>query len=293
MRNMAAFEYTAQHCAPNMINIVTDSTSDIPPDIARELNITAIPVHVIFGDESFDDGVTITREEFYRRLRTTKVLPTTSTPSAGEFAKVYQRVGGEIVSIHVAAKWSSLLSVAQLGAELATDARVTFFDSGKLAMGLGWQVILAARAAREGKSAADIVQLLQPAKQRGPRLAALDTLEFLRRSGRVNALLARFGQLLSIKPIIDVGDGEVTMIDRVRTRHAAIDRVREMTYNLGPLQSLAVLHTANYETARTLADEFATSIPNLREPIIVCEATTAVGTHVGPNGLGIAAIVAE
>jgi DegV family protein with EDD domain len=276
-----------------MINIVTDSTSDIPPDIARELNITVIPAHVIFGEESFDDGVTITREEFYRRLKTTKVLPTTSTPSAGEFAEIYQRVGGEIISIHVAAKWSSLLSVAHLGAELATDARVTFFDSGKLAMGLGWQVILAARAAQTGRSAGEITQLLQAAKPRVRLFAALDTLDYLRRSGRINTFLARFGQLLSIKPIIDVGDGEVSMVDRVRTRHAAIDRIRQMTYDLGPLQSLAVLHTANYETARALADEFAESMPQVREPIIVCEATTAVGTHVGPNAVGIAAIVAE
>jgi DegV family protein with EDD domain len=276
-----------------MIHIVTDSTSDLPPDIVRELNITVIPVHVIFGEESFDDGVTITRAEFYRRLKTTKVLPTTSTPSIGEFAEVYQRVGGEIVSIHVAAKWSSLLEVARLGAELATGAQVTLFDSGKLAMGLGWQVILAARAAQHGHSATEIGQLLQTAKHRVRLFAALDTLEFLRRSGRVNSFLARFGQLLSIKPIIDVGDGEVSMVDRVRTRRAAIDRLREITYQLGPLESLAVLHTSNYATARTLADEFAATIPNLREPIIVCEATTAVGTHVGPNGLGIAAVVAE
>ncbi len=276
-----------------MVSIVTDSTSDIPPDIARELNITVIPVHVVFGEESFDDGVTITREEFYRRLKTTKVLPTTSTPSAGEFAEMYRRVGGEIISIHVAAKWSSLLSVAQLGASLAPEVRVTFFDSGKLAMGLGWQVILAARAVQQDRTPVEILQVLQDAKHRVHLFAALDTLEFLRRSGRVNALVARFGQLLSIKPIIEVGDGEAWMIDRVRTRQAAIDRVKEMTYELGPLQSLAVLHTSNPETARALADEFSMTVPNLREPIIVCEATTAVGTHVGPNGLGIAAIVAE
>jgi DegV family protein with EDD domain len=182
--------------------------------------------------------------------------------------------------------------VAQLGAGLAPEAHITLFDSGKLAMGLGWQVILAARAAQQGKSVAEILQVLQDAKHRVRLFAALDTLEFLRRSGRVNALLARFGQLLNIKPIIDVGDGEAYMIDRVRSRHAAIERVREMTY-AGPLQSLAVLHTSNYETARALADEFVMSIPNLREPLVVCEATTAVGTHVGPNGLGIAAVVAE
>src|SRR5512137_3113547 len=102
-----------------MVKIVTDSTSDIPPDIAHDLDITVVPAHVIFGMESFDDGVTITREEFYRRLKTSRVLPTTSTPSAGEFAETYQHLGGEIVSIHVSAKWSSLIGVAQLGAELA------------------------------------------------------------------------------------------------------------------------------------------------------------------------------
>jgi DegV family protein with EDD domain len=276
-----------------MVNIVTDSTSDIPPDIARELNITVIPVHVIFGEESFDDGVTITREEFYRRLKTSKALPTTSTPSAGEFAETYRRIGGEIVSIHVAANWSSLLSVAQVGASLAPEAQIAFFDSGKLAMGLGWQVILAARAAQQDKPVAEILQALQDAKHRVRLFAALDTLEFLRRSGRVNALVARFGQLLSIKPIIAVGDGEAVMVDRVRTRQAAIVRLKEMTYAMGPLQSLAVLHTSNYGTACTLADEFALTVSNLREPIIVCEATTAVGTHVGPNGLGIAAVAAE
>ncbi len=276
-----------------MVSIITDSSSDIPPGIARDLNITVVPIHVIFGAESFDDGVTITREEFYRRLKTTKVLPTTSTPSAGEFAETYQRVGGEIVFVHLSANWSSLPSVAQVGASLAPDVQVAFFDSGKLAMGLGWQVILAARAAQQGKSVAQILQVLQNVKRRVHLFAALDTLEFLRRSGRVNAFLARFGQILSIKPIIDVGDGEVTMIDRVRTRHAAIDRIKEMTYRLGPLQSLAVLHTADEETARALADDFAMTVPNLREPLIVCEATTAVGTHVGPKGLGIAAVVAE
>jgi DegV family protein with EDD domain len=276
-----------------MIHIVTDSTSDIPVDIARALRITVIPVHVIFGEESFDDGVTILREEFYRRLKTSSVLPTTSTPSAGEFAAVYERLDGDIVSIHVASRWSSLFGTAQLGATLAPQAQVTFWDSGKLAMGLGWQVILAARAAQQGQSLADIMQTLENAKRRVHLFAALDTLSYLRRSGRVNPFVARFGQLLSIKPLIDVGDGEVSIAGRARTRHNAIERLKELTYDLGSLQALAVLHTACYDAARQLADEFEQTLPHLREPIIICEATTAVGTHVGPNGLGIAAVVAE
>ncbi len=276
-----------------MIHIVTDSTSDVPPELVRELDITVVPVHVLFGEESFDDGVTITREEFYQRLRSSKVLPTTSTPSGGEFAEVYQRLGGDIISIHLAASWSSLLNTAQVGASLATNARVTFFDSGKLAMGLGWQVIYAARAAKQGTSTDEIMQVLRAVKPRVHLFAALDTLEFLRRSGRVNALVARFGQLLNIKPIIDVGDGEALMVDRVRTRRNAIMRVKEMAHELGPLQSLAVIHTANLDAARELAAEFVQTIPTLSEPIMVCEATTTIGTHVGPNGLGVAAVVAE
>jgi DegV family protein with EDD domain len=250
-------------------------------------------VHVIFGEESFDDGVTITREEFYRRLKTSSVLPTTSTPSAGEFSEVYERVGGDIVSIHVAAKWSSLLSTAQLGATLAPNAHVTFWDSGKLAMGLGWQVILAARAAQEGQSLAEIMEVLEDAKRRVHLFAGLDTLEYLRRSGRVNSLMARFGQLLHIKPIIDIGDGEANMAGRERSRPKIIERLKEMTYELGPLESLAVQHTACYEAAQQLAAELAQTIPHLREPILICEATTAVGAHLGPNGLGIAAVVAK
>ncbi len=276
-----------------MIRIVTDSTSDIPSELARELDITVVPAHVIFGEESFDDGVTITREEFYRRLSASKVLPTTSTPSAGEFAEVYRRLGGDIVSIHVSPNWSSLFNTAQAGAMLVPEAHVTFFDSGKLAMGLGWEVIYAARAAQAGRSLEEVMHVLRSVKPRVHLFAALDTLDFLRRSGRVHALLARFGQLLSIKPIINVEDGEAQLVDRVRTRRNAVERVKQMTYELGPLQSLAVLHTANPNAAHELAAEFKQTLPHLAEPIIVCEATTAVGTHVGPNGLGIAAVLAE
>ena len=275
-----------------MIHVVSDSTCDIPPDLVRDLDLTVVPVHVIFGEESYDDGVTISREEFYRRLGSSKTLPTTSTPSAGEFAAVYQRLGGDILSIHVAANWSSVISTAQLGATLAPTARVTFFDSGKFAMGLGWQAIYAARLAQQGNSIAEILQALDDVKSRTRLFAVLDTLDYLRRSGRVNTFVARFGELLNIKPIVNVGNGEVTLADRVRTRRNALERIKAMTYELGPLQSLAVQHITSLETARSLAAEFTQTIP-LAEPIVVCEATTAVGTHIGTNVIGIAAVLAK
>ena len=160
-------------------------------------------------------------------------------------------------------------------------------------MGLGWQVILAARAAQQGQSLAEIRQVLADAKRRVHLFAGLDTLEYLRRSGRVNSLMARFGQLLHIKPIIDIGDGEANMAGRERSRHKIIERLKEMTVELGPLQSLAVQHTACYDAAQQLATEFAQTLPHLDEPILICEATTAVGAHLGPNGLGIAAVAAK
>jgi DegV family protein with EDD domain len=275
-----------------MVHIVTDSTSDVPVDLVRDLDITVVPAHVIFDEESYDDGVTITRDEFYQRLKTADQLPTTSSPSAGEFAEVYRRFDAEVVSIHLAAKLSSLYGTAHAGAQLVPGARVTFFDSGSVAMGLGWQVIAAARAARQGRSVKDILQLLESIRPRVRLYAALDTLEFLRRSGRVGWARAMLGQLLHIKPIIEARDGVVYQVERVRTRRNMIQRLKDLIADLGPLDALAVQHTRAYEDARAMADEFAQT-GRVREPIVVCEATTAIGTHVGPNGLGVIAVRAE
>lgn len=275
-----------------MIHIVTDSTADVPAEFVRDLNITVVPAHVIFGEESFDDGVTISRDEFYRRLATTDRLPTTSTPSAGRFAEVYRRLGGEILSIHLPAKLSSLFSTAFAGSQLVPEAQVTLFDTGSLAMGSGWQVIAAARAAQAGHTMAEIVRLLEALRPRVRVYAALDTMDYVRRSGRVSWARAMLGQLLHIKPIIEVRDGEVLSIDRVRTRRSMIERLKQLALALGPVEALAVQHTRAYDDARAIADELAPHFA-LREPVVVCEATTAIGTHVGPNGLGVIAVKAR
>ncbi len=276
-----------------MIHIVTDSTSDVPPGIARDLDITVIPAHVIFDNQSYDDCVTITREEFYRRLSSSPTLPTTAAPSPGVFAEAYRRIGGEIISVHIAAKFSGVLHAAHSGAEMTPGAQVTLFDSASVAMGLGWQVIVAARAAQAGQSVDRIVRLLESIRPRVRLYAALDTLEYLRKSGRVSWARAMLGQLLNIKPIIEARNGEVLQLERVRTRRNMIQRLKQMTYELGPLQAVAVQHTQAIDDARAIAAEFTQTMPNLREPIPVLEATTAIGTHVGPNGLGVIAVLAE
>lgn len=275
-----------------MIHIVTDSTSDIPAEFVRDLDIAVVPAHVIFENQSYDDGVTISRDEFYQRLATTDSLPTTASPSAGEFAEVYERLGGEIISIHLAARLSAVYGTAHAASQMTTKAHVTLFDSASVAMGLGWQVIAAARAARQGQSAAKIMQLLENMRARVYVYAALDTLEYLRRSGRVSWAKAMLGQLLHIKPIIEARNSEVRQLERVRTRHKMIERLKELAHELGPLEALAIQHTRAHDDAHALAADLSATL-NIRQPVVVCEATTTIGTHVGPNGLGVIAVKAN
>ncbi|MFN8597959.1 MAG: DegV family protein [Anaerolineae bacterium] len=275
-----------------MVHIVTDSTSDIPAEFVRDLNITVIPAHVIIDGQSYDDGVTLTREEFYQRLTTSDSLPTTATPSVGEFVEAYDQIGGDIISIHLSSRLSGVYSTAYAAAHLAEQARVTLFDSTSLAMGLGWQVVAAARAALQNQSVAAIMQMLADIRPRVRVYAALDTMEYLRRSGRVGWAKAVLGQLLSIKPIVEARDGEVSQLERVRTRHKMIERLKDLAYQLGPVDALAVQHTRSLADAQSLAAELTPNL-SLREPIVVCEATTTIGTHIGPNGLGIIAVKAN
>jgi DegV family protein with EDD domain len=275
-----------------MVHIVTDSTSDIPADFVRELDITVVPAHVIFGNDSYDDGVTISRDEFYLRLAASSELPTTASPSAGEFAEVYQRLGGEVVSIHLAAKLSGVFNTAHSATQLVPDLDVTLFDSDSLAMGLGWQVIAAARAAQAGQSVAQIMQLLENVRPRVRVYAGLDTLEYVRRSGRLSWARAMVSQLLHIKPILEVRDGVVSQLERVRTRRNLLARLKELAHELGPLEALAIQHARAYDAARAMADELTATL-SIQQPVVVCEATTTIGTHVGPNALGVIAVKAN
>jgi len=275
-----------------MVHIVTDSTSDIPADLRRELDITVVPAHIIFGLETFEDGVNLSRDEFYHHLATDPQLPTTSAPSSGEFVEVYQRLGGEIVSIHLASRLSAIYNAAHTASHMIDTAKVTVYDTTQLTMGIGWLVIAAARAAQQGQSVAQIMQLLETMRPRARVYAVLNTLEYMQRSGRVSWARGFIGQLLSIKPIVQVHDGEVKLIDRVRTRHKSIERLKEMVVALGAIESIAVLHTHAHKDAQQLADDFKTLLPNLREPIIISEATTVIGSYTGSDALGVAVIIA-
>jgi DegV family protein with EDD domain len=273
-----------------MIKIVTDSTADLPPELCDD--ITVVPCFVQFGTASYLDGIDITREQFYERLAHSDVLPKSAAPSVGIFEEVYRRVAGEgdeVISIHLAGALSGVFNSAQLGAQSVPQARITVYDSESITMGLGWMCLAAARAARQGKSRAQIVALLDEMKPRTHVFAALDTLEFLRRSGRVGWASAMMGQLLDIKPVVRVYRGVVEMVSRVRTRARSVQQLVELASGLGRLESLAVLHTRAQAAALQLAQDVAHLVP---PPVPIVEVTPIIGTHVGPNGLGLA-VVAE
>jgi DegV family protein with EDD domain len=277
-----------------LVKIVTDSTADIPEELSAELGITIVPCNVHFGLETYRDGIELSKEEFYTRLKTSPTLPTTSAPAAGLFEATYRKLASEtdqILSIHLASALSAIYNSACLGAEAISDAEIALIDSGQASMGLGWLVIAAARAAQEGQSLAQIVALVEDIMPRVRVFAALDTLEYLQKGGRVGKTVAVLGALLNIKPLVEVRDSAVLPLERVRTRRRSIQRLIELAAELGPLEELAVLHSNAPGKARRLAEEISFLHP--LERILIAEVGVIIGTHAGPNGLGVACVVAR
>ncbi len=276
------------------VRVVTDSTCDLPSDLVREHGITVVPAFINIGERSYRDGIDLSREEFYRALPGLKEPPTTAAPAVGAFAAVYERLTAEgasgIISVHVASSLSGIVNAARLGAEAAPAAIVHLVDSGQLSMGLGWLAVVAARAAAAGQAAVDIVGLLEAARPRTRVYALLDTLEFLRRSGRVNWAQFGLGTLLSIKPIIHCYEG-VVGLERVRTWRRATERLLAEFDALLPVAELAVLHTDAREAAEGFRDLLSSRRPDAPTPPIL-EVTPAIGTHIGPGAVGFACIQA-
>jgi DegV family protein with EDD domain len=275
------------------VRIVTDSTADIPDGLVKELEVGVIHDYINFGTTSLRDKIDISRAEFYSRLVTESEAPTTASPGVGEFEATYRQAGAPdmaIVSLHPPARVSALFNSAYLAAQSFPEGRVTVIDSGQLSMGMGWMVIAAAKAARAGEAVERIVELVTAMKPRARLLAALDTFEFLRRSGRVSWTKALVGALLRIKPMIEVRDGQILPLDRVRTRRRAMERLVELTESVAPLASLAVLHTNWPEGADGLRRRLAHLHP--KDQVLTVDVTPVIGVHVGPKGLGVAAVVA-
>ena len=274
------------------IGIVTDSTSDLPAYLAEEHNIQVVPTILILDGKEYTDGIGISREEFYTRLPSLHTAPTTAAPSIGDFTTPYETLFTQgcdhIISIHPANQLTTIINVARQAAKEFPE-KVTCVDSGSLSLGLGFQVIAAAEESELGLRPA--LDAIESTRKRLQVSAALDTMEYLKRSGRVPAGLAVLGGLLSIKPMIELVDGEVKAIGAVRTTSQADERILKFLLERGELQRLAILHTNAEPRARNLLNEMMSharqSVPR---DILFVNVTAVIGTHLGPNGLGFAAV---
>jgi DegV family protein with EDD domain len=271
--------------------IVTDSTCDIPADLVTNLDIHVVPNIIVMQGKSVEDGVGISRREFYEKLPEMDPLPTTSTASSGTYQALYDQIFkqdiDQIISIHASSRLSGIYNAASVAANTFSD-RVIVVDSQNISLWLGFQVLEAAQAALEGKTPESILVSIANVRQRVRLVAMLDTLEYVRRSGRVSWARARVGSLLRIKPFIEIVKGEAKRVGDARTRRKGIARLREIVLSLGPLERLAIMHT----NAETDAHQFLASLDAdpPYEPLVV-NATTVIGTHVGPNGLAFTAVV--
>ncbi len=274
------------------VKVVTDSTADLPAEVARELDITVVPLYVHFGSQVFRDGVDLSAEEFYRKLLQGPTLPTTSAPSPGIFQEVYEKLSSateEIISLHVSSKLSATHQSALLAKEQGKlKGRVEVVDSQTVSMGLGLLAILAAKAARGGAKLDEILALVRQAIPRTHFFGLLDTLEYLQKGGRIGKAQAFLGTLLSVKPILSVREGEVHPVERVRTRSKALERLFELTRDLCPAEEMAVFHSTAPQEADALSKRLKTLYGG-KEPYR-SRFGPVLGTYVGPGALGVAII---
>ncbi|HUG34589.1 MAG TPA: DegV family protein [Anaerolineales bacterium] len=274
------------------LGIVTDSTSDLPAYLVEQFALEVVPSILIIDGQEYADGKGITRDDYYKRLPTLQTSPTTAAPSIGEFSTRYEslftRGCDHILSIHPAGKLTTIINSARQAATDFPD-RITLVDSGSLSLGLGFQVLAAAEAAEDGLQAA--LDAIESARRRLRVCAALDTLENLKRSGRVSAAVTFFGGILNIKPIVELLEGQLKPMAAVRTTRQANDRMLDLLLEGGELERLAILHTGAEPRAKefleALMQKASQSVPR---DILMVNVTTVIGTHVGPNGLGFAAV---
>jgi DegV family protein with EDD domain len=270
--------------------IVTDSTSDLPAEIAREMEIEVVPAVVTMEGQSHYDGLDLSRPDFYRRLPFLREPATTAAPPPGAFEALYRRLleGGarQVLSIHLSSRLSAMIDMARQAAK-AVGEQIHIFDSLQVSLGLGFQVMDAAASALRREPLEAILETAHRARDRAHLVAMINTLEYLRRSGRVSWIRAGLGDLLHVKLLVRVADGVVQRIGEVRTKSRALDQLCGLAESWGPLDRLAVLHSGVPEEAAVFAERVRSLAS--RMPLIV-DVTTAIGTHVGPGSIGLAAL---
>lgn len=275
--------------------IVTDSSADLPPELAQRWDITVIPCNIVADDVNYKDGVDLLPDEFYRRLVSSSRLPTTSQPSVADFQEVYRNLLGQghhIISIHVSGKLSGTLNSAeQARVLLGHSVPVEIIDSQLASIGLGLVVLAATRLAQGAMTYQQVAEQVRRDLPRTRVFLLLDTLEYLQKGGRIGKAQAFVGSLLSVKPILTLQDGEVHPVERPRNRERALRRLVELLRELAPARQLAVVHSTEPDQAAELRRQLADLLPE--DQIIVSRFGATLGTYVGPKALGVALTSAQ
>ena len=276
------------------IAIVTDSSVNVPAGVQEECGMHVVPLKVIFNGQTFRDGIDITPTRFYELLRAASELPTTSQPSTGDFVEVYSRLSQEadaIVSIHLLERLSGTIKSALAARELVNQGPIEIIDSRSVSVGLGFVVMAAARAIKEGRSLPEVVAAIQRLIPKTNIIFVVDTLKYLHMGGRIGGASAMLGSALKIKPLLHIHEGEVSPLERVRSKCRATERMLEImaerlqAENGDGVLRAAVVHADREDEAWELNEQVLLRFQPTES--YLTDLTPAVGTHVGPGTVGL------
>ncbi len=271
--------------------IVTDSTADLPEKDAKDLNITVVPLNVHFGEETYLDWVELKPEAFYERLRKTEDLPRTSQPSPGDFAKVYEELGGPedtVISMHISAALSGTYQSATMARDMVEKKDIEVIDTKVTSMGLGLIVMKAAKAVQEGKNKEEVLEIIHYYMQESQIFFLVDTLEYLQKNGRIGKAAAFLGGLLNVKPILSLKDGHIVPVEKVRGSKKAMVRMVEILQERIPAEKKivgAIVHGSAPDKAAALAGELEKAYES--PEVIVTSVGAVIGCHTGPGLVGL------
>jgi DegV family protein with EDD domain len=271
------------------IAIVTDSTSDLTPGMQQQHGITVVPLHVHFGQETFRDGTDLSYTDFMRKMSTSDRLPTMSQPSVGDFEQAFRNLAGthdEIVCVVVSSKLSDTLTSATLAAEAVADRiPVHVVDSSNVSFALGFQAIRAATLADSGKTATEIASQLNAECSSYHLVLFVETLDHLRRGGRIGKAAQMLGSVLQLRPLLRIDEGQVVPFERTRTRTKAMSALVDFARDLHGIDQAAVIYNTTLEDAQELATHL--SAVNHAGTVPVVQFGPVISTHVGPGVLGV------
>jgi fatty acid kinase fatty acid binding subunit len=276
------------------VAIVTDSTADLPPQLLKQKSIRVVPLTLIFEGRSLLDGVDIRPSEFYRKLPNATTHPTTSQPSPGQFAEVYEELladHAEVVSIHISEKLSGTYASAVQAAEMTDPGRVRVIDSHLVSMSLGLLTLAASDMAAKGNNASAIVERASAMRDRVQTFFSVATLEFLRRGGRIGRASALLGSVLQVKPVLCIRDGLVTPLERVRTFDRALNRIVELSREVDTGKGLCVI--VGHGDAEADAERVARELEPMADTLLIQPLGPVVGAHAGPGVVGVGVYPAE